>query len=72
MHKHAMVLFKRQHSTNVCSNIAKALLLPSMDESTRARLKQKFEIAYLIAKEKMPFKKMKSLGRDLAGRKTWS
>ena len=63
MHKQAMILFKKQHSTNVCdyAPIAKALLLPSMDELTRARLKRKFEIAYLIAKEKMPFKKMKSL-----------
>jgi len=58
-----MILFKKQDSTNVCdyAPIAKALLLPLMDESTRARLKRKFEIAYLIAKEKMPFKKMKSL-----------
>ena len=32
-----------------------------MDELTRARLKQKFDIAYLIAKEKMSFKKMKLL-----------
>jgi len=39
MHKHAMILFKKQHSTNVCNYapIAKVLLLPSMDESTRAR-----------------------------------
>ena len=34
-----------------------ALLLLSMDELTRARLKFKFEIAYVIVKEKMPFKK---------------
>jgi len=34
-----------------------ALLLLLMDELTRARLKLKFEIAYVIVKEKMPFKK---------------
>ena len=63
MHKRAMILYKKEHSTNVCdyAPIARALLLPSMDELTRARLKRKFEIAYLIAKEKMPFKKMKTL-----------
>ena len=63
MHKCAMILYKKEHSTNVCNYapIARALLLPSMDELTRARLKRKFEIAYLIAKEKMSFKKMKTL-----------
>ena len=59
MHKRAMILYKKEHSTNVCeySPIATALLSPSMDEVTRSRLKRKFELAYLIAKEKMPFKK---------------
>ena len=63
MHKCAMALYKKQHSSNICeyAPIAKALLIPSMDELTRARLKQKFDIAYLIAKEKMSFKKMKLL-----------
>ena len=32
-----------------------------MDEVTRVKLKQKFDIAYLIAKENMAFKKMKPL-----------
>ena len=63
MHKRAMILYKKEHSSNVCdyAPIARALLLPSMDELTSARLKRKFEIAYLIAKEKMSFKKMKTL-----------
>ena len=63
MHKRAMALYKKQHSSNICeyAPIAKALLIPSMDELTRARLKRKFDFAYLIAKEKMSFKKMKLL-----------
>ena len=61
MHKRAMALYRKQHSTNVCDDapIAKCLLQPSMDEVTRVKLKRKFEIAYLIAKENMAFKKMK-------------
>ena len=48
-HKHTMILYKKQYSTNVCdyAPIVKALLLPLMDELTRARLKRKFEIAYV-------------------------
>ena len=63
MHKRAMALYRKQHSTNVCdyAPIAKCLLQPSMDEVTRVKLKRKFEIAYLIAKENMAFKKMKPL-----------
>ena len=63
MHKRAMALYKRQHSSNVCeyAPIAKGLLMPSMDGLTRTRLKRKFDISYLIAKEKMSFKKMKLL-----------
>ena len=60
MHKRAMTLYKKQQPSNICeyAPMAKALLTLSMDELTRARLKQKFDIAYLIAKI---FKKMKHL-----------
>jgi len=46
MHKRALMLYKKQHSTNVCeyAPIAKAILQPSMDEATRQKLKRKFEI----------------------------
>ena len=52
MHKRSMALYKQQHSSNVCeyAPIAKALMMPSMDDLTRARLKRKFDISYLIAK----------------------
>ena len=37
MHKRAMVLYKKQHSTNVCdyAPIARSLLQPLMDEATK-------------------------------------
>ena len=39
MHKRAMALYRKQHSTNVCdyAPIAKCLLQPSMDEVTRVK-----------------------------------
>lgn len=63
MHKHVMTLYKKQHFSNICeyAPIAKALLIQSMDKLTRASLKRKFDIAYLIAKEKMSIKKIKLL-----------
>ena len=55
--------YKKQHSTNICdyAPIAKAILQPSMDEATRQKLKRKFEIAYMMVKENLAFKKMKPL-----------
>jgi len=63
MHKRAMILYKKQHSTNVCEYvpIAKAILQPSMDKATRQKLKRKFEISYMMVKENIAFKKMKPL-----------
>ena len=64
MHAHAMVLFKKQHARNITeySQIAAALLhLRSMDETTQARMKRKFDIAYMIAKENMSFTKTKAV-----------
>lgn len=58
-----MELYRKQHSTNIYdyAPIARCLLQPSIDEVTRVKLKQKFKIAYLIAKESVVFKKMKPL-----------
>ena len=57
MHTRTMVLFKKQQSSTVCeyAPIAKELLQPSMDEHTRGSLKRKFDVAYMIAKEKLAF-----------------
>ena len=63
MDKCAMSLYWKQHSTNICDYvpIAKALLQPSMNEATKRKLKQKFKLAYMVAKENLSFKKMKPL-----------
>ena len=59
MHKHAMSLYQKQHSKNICDYvpIAKVLLQPSMDEATKRKLKNKFELAYMVAKENLSLKR---------------
>jgi len=60
MHAHAMILFKKQQARNITeySPIVAALLHQrSMDATTQARMKHKFDIEYLIAKENLPFTK---------------
>lgn len=62
MHAHAMVLFKKEHARDFTeySPIGAALLhLKSMDKTTQERMKHKFDIAYMIAKENLSFTKMK-------------
>jgi hypothetical protein len=60
MHKKAMVLLKRQQSTNVVeyAPIAKAILGPKIDSVESERLRKKFDVAYVIAKESLAFSKM--------------
>ena len=60
MHARAMLLYKKQRSSNICkySPIAQSLSQSTMDASTRDRMKRKFDVAYLIAKEKLAFTKM--------------
>ena len=60
MHARAMLLYKKQRSSNVCdyAPIARSLTQSSMDASTREKTKRKFDVAYLIAKEKLAFTKM--------------
>ena len=63
MHKRAMALYRKEHSTNNCdyAPITKYLLQLSMNEVTRVKLRRKFKIAYLTAKENMVVKKIKPL-----------
>ena len=63
MHERAMGLFKKQQSSSVCEYalIVAALLQPSMDEATCNRTKRKCDVAYMIAKENLPFTKMKAV-----------
>ena len=63
MHSSAMHLLKKQHSSSVFEYalIARCLGDISMDETTRKAIEKKIDIAYMIAKEKMAFTKMKSV-----------
>ena len=60
MHARAMILYKKQRSTNVCdyAPIAKSLSQVSMDATARERTKRKFDVSYMLAKEKLAFTKM--------------
>ena len=63
MHSRAMLLFKKQQSSSVedYSPIARSFAQSSMDKATLDQTKKKFDIAYMMAKEKMAFTKMKPL-----------
>ena len=60
MHARAMSLYRKQHSSSVFEYalIARALTNLAMDDKS---LTWKFEVAYLIAKEKIAFSKMQPL-----------
>ena len=57
-----MTLYKKQHASSVCeyAPIEAALLQPSMDDTTRQRMKRKFDVAYMIVKENLSFTKIKA------------
>ena len=58
-----MILFKKEWAVNPCdyASIVKALAETYMDAATAGSLKRKFDVAYMIAKGKMAFTKMKPL-----------
>ncbi len=66
MHARAMLLFKKQQSSNVVeyAPIARCFAQASMDEATREKTKRKFDISFMIAKEKLAFTKMKPIRRE--------
>ena len=61
MHERAMLLLKRERSTNVCDYAPIARVLCRIDEVAEAKIRRKFDIAYLMAKEGIAFNKMNSL-----------
>ena len=63
MHTRAMSLFKKQQSSSVLeyAPIARALTNLPMDERSKQRTKRKFEVSYMIAKEKFALTKMQPL-----------
>ncbi len=59
MHKKAMILSKQQQGVNLVEYSPIASALPTLDEGSRQVMTKKFEIAYMMAKEKLSFIKMK-------------
>ena len=63
MHTRAMSLLKKQQSSSVLeyAPIARALTNLPMDKRSKQRTKCKFEVSYMIAKEKFALTKMQPL-----------
>ena len=62
MHQHAMKLLKKSQSSGDVSSYAPiAKALTTLDARTEETVKKKFEIAYFLTKENLPFVKMASL-----------
>ena len=59
MHKRAMLLFKKQSSADVIEYAPITKALYKLDADAELKVKRKFDIAYLIAKENLAFSKMK-------------
>ena len=63
MHHQAMLLAQKEIASSVVeyAPIAKAFAKANINEATKAKLKRKFDVAYMIAKENLSFTKMKSI-----------
>ena len=63
IHNRAMCLFKKAQSNSVLdyAPIARALTNLPMDDRSKQQVKRKFEVSYVIAREKLAFTKMKAL-----------
>jgi len=58
MHARAMLLLKKQSSTNVTEYAPIAKALHTLDYNAEEKLKHKFNIAFFISKENVAFEKM--------------
>ena len=63
MHCLAMLLAQEETASSVVgySPIAKTLTQANINETTKAKLKVKFNVAYMIAKENLSFMKVKRI-----------
>ena len=61
MHERAMVLSKKEQSQNICDYSPLARSFFHMDSEAEAKIKRKFDLAYVMAKENIAFTKMKPL-----------
>ena len=55
------MLLKKEQSSDVCEYAPIARVLHSMDPASQLTVKRKFDVAFVIAKEHLPFTKMKPL-----------
>ena len=58
MHKRAMLLYKKQHSSDITEYSPVARALYNLDAESETIIKRKFDIAYFISKENLAFMKM--------------
>ena len=58
MHQRAMLLFRKSQYSNATEYTPIAKALSSLDASSEQRLKKKFEIAHLLCKQSLAFRKM--------------
>ena len=61
MHARAMMLLKRKQAVDVHEYSPIARVLSTMDETSKERMKRKFEVAFTIAKNNMALTKMKPI-----------
>ena len=71
MHCLAMLLAQKEMASSVVeySLIMKAWTQANINETTKAKLKRKFDVAYMIARENLSFIKMKSI--SCIGNELW-
>ena len=61
MHQRAMTLLKKSRGSAVVEYAPIAKMLSTLDNDTECKLKWKFEIAYFLCKQNLPFTKMAPL-----------
>ena len=61
IHTRAMLLLKKEQSSDVREYVPMARALHGMDLASQLTVKRKFDVAFVIAKEHLPFMKMKPL-----------
>ena len=61
MHERAMVLLKKEQFQNICDYSPIARSFYRMDSEAEAKIKRKFDLAYVMAKENIAFTKMMPL-----------
>lgn len=61
IHTRAMLLLKKEQSSDVREYVPIARALHGIDLASQLTVKRKFDVAFVIAKEHLPFTKMKSL-----------